>query len=246
MNNNPIALWATPRSISTAFERVFVERNDFKVFHEPFAASYYFSKERRSDRYADKAPKDEHRPEAVLAQLTEVDEKPVFFKDMAYHTAGFMDGDFIANFRNTFLIREPKQVLSSFHRMWPDFTFEEAGYEHLHRLYEEAGNIGQEPAIVDASDLASNTEGTVAAYCEILEIPFKPEALSWKPREVPEWQAWDEWHTDAQDSTGIEELPQKEISLPEDLHETYERCLPYYEELHERRIQPKDSSAVEG
>jgi hypothetical protein len=41
----PVALWAVPRSrsISTAFERVFVERDDFEVFHEPFSASYYYS-----------------------------------------------------------------------------------------------------------------------------------------------------------------------------------------------------------
>ncbi|MGB3682328.1 MAG: hypothetical protein WA990_07545 [Rubrobacteraceae bacterium] len=237
-NGKPIALWATPRSISTAFERIFVERDDFKVFHEPFAVSYYFSDERRSDRYTDEKPKDEHKPEAVLAQLTEVDDKPVFFKDMAYHTAGFLDPEFVANFENTFLIREPKQVLSSFYKMWPDFTFEEAGYEHLHRVHEETVSIGQEPVVVDAADLASNTEGVISAYCEKLNIPFKPEALSWKPREVPEWKMWDEWHTDAQDSTGIEELPQKEIDLPEGLQKTYERCLPYYEDLHEKRLKP--------
>jgi hypothetical protein len=35
--NRMIALWAHPRSRSTALERVFIERGDFKVFHEPFA-----------------------------------------------------------------------------------------------------------------------------------------------------------------------------------------------------------------
>jgi hypothetical protein len=30
-DNKPVALWAVPRSISTAFERVFVERDDFEV-----------------------------------------------------------------------------------------------------------------------------------------------------------------------------------------------------------------------
>jgi hypothetical protein len=39
--SKPVALWAVPRSISTAFERVFVERDDFEVLHEPFSASYY-------------------------------------------------------------------------------------------------------------------------------------------------------------------------------------------------------------
>lgn len=37
--SKPVALWAVPRSVSTALERVFVERGDPKVFHEPFSAS---------------------------------------------------------------------------------------------------------------------------------------------------------------------------------------------------------------
>ena len=57
--DKPIALWAVPRSISTAFERVFVERDDFEIFHEPFSASYYYSEERLSDRYSDVEPKAE-------------------------------------------------------------------------------------------------------------------------------------------------------------------------------------------
>jgi hypothetical protein len=242
MADKPIALWAVPRSISTAFERIFVERDDFEVFHEPFAVSYYFSEERRSDRYTDEEPKEEHRPENVLTEILSDNGKPVFFKDMAYHTANFMDLDFVENFRNTFLIREPSLVLSSFYKMWPDFTFEEAGYEQLHRLFQCSLEIGQEPVVVEASDLASETETTVDIYCRKLGIPHKPEALSWEQREVPEWEMWDEWHTDAQESTGIEELPQKEVELPEELQETYERCLPYYEELREYSLDPAENS----
>ena len=235
-DQKPIALWATPRSISTAFERIFVEREDFEVFHEPFAASYYFSEERRSDRYPEEQPEEDHLPESVLAELTAERDKPVFFKDMAYHTAGFMDQDFVDNFRNTFLIREPRQVLSSFYKMWPDFTFEEAGYEQLHRFFQCSTESGQKPVVVEAADLASNTEGTVAAYCQEIDIPYKPEALSWEQRKVPEWEMWDEWHTDALESTGIEEVPEKEVELPDELNETYERCLPYYEELRQYRL----------
>jgi hypothetical protein len=49
-HNKPVALWAVPRSISTAFERVFVERDDFEVLHEPFSASYYYGEDRLSNR----------------------------------------------------------------------------------------------------------------------------------------------------------------------------------------------------
>jgi hypothetical protein len=49
-DNKSVALWAVPRSISTAFERVFVERDDFEVLHEPFSASYYYGEDRLSNR----------------------------------------------------------------------------------------------------------------------------------------------------------------------------------------------------
>jgi hypothetical protein len=236
MDPKPVALWAVPRSISTAFERIFVERGDFKVFHEPFSASYYYSTERRSNRFADKEPKEEYSYAKVLAQILAPSEKLGFFKDMAYHVAGFMTPEFVAKFRNTFIIREPRYVLASLHKMWPDFTFEEAGYEELHRLFGYVIEEGQEPIVVDASDFSENPEGIAAAYCEKLGIPFMPEALSWEPREVPDWKMWDSWHEEAQKSTGISKVPREEVTLPDELEELYDRCLPYYEALHAERL----------
>lgn len=238
-NGKPVALWAVPRSVSTAFERVFMERGDFKVFHEPFSASYYYSEERRSNRYADEEPKEEYNPENVLAMILEYREEPVFFKDMAYHVAGFMTREFASKFTNTFIIRNPTPVIASLNRFWPDFTLEETGYEQQHRLFGFAVENGEEPAIVDASDLIRNPEGTVAAYCEKLGIPFMPEALSWEPHKVPEWEMWSKWHDEAEQSTGIKRQPlEDDTEIPEGLEETYEHCLPYYEELYEKRLQP--------
>jgi hypothetical protein len=241
INAKPVALWAVPRSVSTAFERVFVERGDFKVFHEPFSASYYYSRERRSDRYADIEPKAEYDPKNVLERILEAKEKPVFFKDMAYHVSGFITEEFVARFTNTFIIRDPTPVIASLSRFWPDFTLEETGYEQLHRLFGLAVENGEEPAIVDASDLIRNPEGTVAAYCGKLGVPFIPEALSWEAGEVPGWEMWSEWHEEAEQSTGIKKQPlEDDTEIPEGLEEVYERCQPYYEKLYERRLQPTE------
>jgi hypothetical protein len=232
MNLEPVALWAVPRSISTAFERVFVERGDFKVFHEPFSASYYYSTERRSDRFAHHQPKEEYDHGRALKEILAPSEQPVFVKDMAYHVAGFITPEFVRNFRNTFIIREPRYVLASLHKMWPDFTFEEAGYEELYRLFAYALEEGQEPVVVDASELSENPEGVVAAYCEKLGISHRPEALSWEPCEIPEWKMWEGWHDDAQQSTGIGKVSHEEVTLSGELEAVYGRCLPYYEALH--------------
>ncbi len=235
-STRPVALWAVPRSISTAFERVFVERGDFEVFHEPFSASYYYSTERRSDRFASEEPRPEYRYDKVLAEILAPGEKPVFFKDMAYHVTGFVTPELITRFRNTFIIREPRAVLASFSKLWPDFTFEEAGFEELHRLFEYTVELGQEPVVVDAADLSEDPEAIVAAYCERIGVPFIPDALTWEPREVPEWEMWDEWHEDAQQSTGIGKLSREEVELSDDLEEISRRCLPYYEAMYAQRI----------
>src|SRR3712207_6127454 len=121
----PIALWAVPRSISTAFERVFVERDDFEVFHEPFGDSYYYSEERPSGRYSEVEPKAEYNYQNVLSTILEPREKRVFVKDMAYHADGLIGSRFAANFSNTFIIRDPKYVIASLYNMWPDFRSEE-------------------------------------------------------------------------------------------------------------------------
>ena len=235
--SKPIALWAVPRSISTAFERVFVERGDFKVFHEPFSASYYCSTERRSDRFAGEEPKADYGYAEVLARILSPSEEPVFFKDMAYHAAGLLSRGFAARFTNTFIIRDPRSVLASLYKFWPDFTLEEASYEHLHHLFQCATGEGQKAVVVDATDFLNNPERVVEAYCEALGIPFVPEALSWEAREVPEWQIWGEWHEEAEKSTGIKrQRVEEEADIPEDLEEAYSRCLPYYEALHAERL----------
>ena len=228
----PVGLWAVPRSISTAFERAFVERDDFEVFHEPFGDSYYYSEERLSTRYPNAKPKAEYNYENVLASILEPREKRVFVKDMAYHAKGLMGLDFVSRFKNTFIVRDPKYVLSSLYKIWPDFTLEETGFEQLYHLFRYAIEVDPEDVVVvDAMTFSENPGGVLAAYCEHLEIPFRTDALSWQPREVRRWESWEGWHEEAQQSTGIKPAERKDPELPQELQEAYEYCLPYYYQL---------------
>jgi Sulfotransferase domain len=227
--DRPVALWAVPRSISTAFERVFVERYDFEVLHEPFSASYYHSEGRISDRYADEEPKAEHDYERVMAKILEPREKRVFVKDMAYHAKGLISSRFAASFSNTFIIRDPKYVIASLHKMWPDFTLEETGFEQIYNLFRYATEVNREDVVVvDAMTFSENPEGILATYCEHLGVPFDPDSLLWAPREVRRWDSWEGWHEAAQRSTGIKRAERKDPELSGRLQEAYEYCLPYY------------------
>jgi aerobic carbon-monoxide dehydrogenase large subunit len=75
-DEKPIVLWAVPRSVSTAFERVFIERGDMVVLHEPFSLSYYYSPERCEDRYRDVPVSAEHSYARVLDRILELDRDP--------------------------------------------------------------------------------------------------------------------------------------------------------------------------
>ncbi len=229
--SKPVALWAVPRSISTAFERVFLERDDFEVLHEPFSASYYYGEDRISDRYADAEPKAEYGYARVMEDVLRPRERRVFVKDMAYHAKGLLGPEFASRFVNTFIVRDPKYVLVSLHKMWPDFTLEETGYEDLYRLFRYAMDAGQEPVVVDAMTFSENPAGVLAQYCEHLEVPFRSGSLSWESREVSDWDNWEGWHEEAERSTGIEPAERRDPELPPELEAAYEHCLPYYYEL---------------
>jgi hypothetical protein len=237
----PIALWSVPRSLSTAFERVFVERDDFEVLHEPFSASYYYGPDRLSDRFSDEEPKAEYSYENVLQDVLRPRERRVFLKDMAYQAKGVLGPDFLSNFANTFIIRDPKYVIASLHKMWPDFTLEETGFEQIYWAFKYATEAGEDPVVVDAMTFSENPAGILAAYCEAVGVPFDPRSLSWESREVEEWESWsaDGWHDRAQQSTGIKRAERKDPQLSAELQDAYEACLPYYYQLAAHAIHSK-------
>jgi hypothetical protein len=159
--NKPVALWSVPRSISTAFERVFVERDDFEVLHEPFSTAYYHSEDRLSARFTDEGQEAQNSYQDVLAEVFRPREKRLFLKDMAYHVKPLISSPFVSNFVNTFIIRDPKCVLSSLYKMWPDFTLEETGFEQIYNLFRYATEVnGEDVVVVDAmNDLLGEPRG---------------------------------------------------------------------------------------
>jgi hypothetical protein len=234
-----IALWAVPRSVSTAFERVFIERDDAEVLHEPFSHAHYHGPERRSDRFDGVEAQPEHSYEAVIAEAIAPRDAPiVFMKDMAYQTRPVQDPAFFANFTNTFLIREPQEALLSLHRIWPDFTVEEAGYAGQAQLFDLVTNgLDQPGVVVDATDFRREPERAMAAYCAAVGIEHRTEALTWEAGAVDQWRDWAEWHRDAEQSSGIRPPASAAVDeVPARVRRIAELCQPHYERLYARRL----------
>jgi len=237
-----IALWAVPRSVSTPFERMFAERDDTTVVHEPFTECFYFSDGRASARYGDapgfagydgaRAVEEIERAAAAGAV--------VFVKDLAFQAAPYVPRRFLASITSTFIVRHPLVVLGSLRRLKPDFTEAELGFLPLHELWTAATDLGGGPPVVVEGDAFRAEPARVArAYCERVGIEFDPTMLTWADGRIRPWlpherESQAKWHGTLERSRGI--LPPAAAAPPRDVvdeaHEPmYRRALEVYERV---------------
>jgi hypothetical protein len=196
-----VALWAAPRSRSTAFFRYMVEHGGLVALHEPF------------DNMGDHGSTEVNgRPvsdpgELVTTLLSLAETSAVFLKETTdrRHHAVLADQRFLAEVTHTFLIRAPAEIAASCYAVQgPRLTLGEIGLEHARDLYQAivaAG--GAQPVVVDSDDLIADPAATMAAYCAATGIPFRRSALHWSPGERDEWRQNARWHTRVRQTSGF-------------------------------------------
>jgi hypothetical protein len=90
-----VFLWSHPRSVSTAFLRAFMQRDDYITFHEPFSDACYYGPERTYSYFENKlSERAKHLDttfskviEEILKAAANKEKKNVFVKDMPRHVA---------------------------------------------------------------------------------------------------------------------------------------------------------------
>ena len=129
---------------------------------------------------------------------------------MCYHLFDHVikDPKFIKKMTNTFLIRNPEKTVLSNYVMNPDITSEEIDIELEYKLFMKVREItGETPIVIDADELEDNPDGVTQAYCDVVDIPFIPDAMHWKVgRHIEEWDSWKEWHVDATESSEFKKI----------------------------------------
>lgn len=239
-----IALWAHPRSISTAFERVMMERGDMKILHEPFSYLYYVENQDASieQQYVDTNHPTDY--EGICRHITQAAKnRSVFYKDMCAHCYEPLvtDTAFLERVTHTFLIRDPAKAIASYYAMNPDVTLEEIGIAQLFKVFETVKQMGHPVTVVDADDLQNNPDGIVQTYCRKLGIRFIPESLTWDAGHKKQWDTWKDWHKDAASSTGIQKSTKTftvTVENSQHLKRFYDDQLPYYQAMYDFRIHP--------
>jgi hypothetical protein len=261
-----VFLWSHPRSVSTAFLRAFMQRDDYITFHEPFAEPGYFGPERIYSYFDNELSEHVEHLDTTYSQIIDEilkaaankEKKNVFVKDMPRHVVrpGYKSHpenptmlpiDFLKRCKHTFLIRTPRKAIPSNYRGFVgvnrQFIPDDIGYPELQALFEFLTQVTDtRPALVDAGDLVTEPTAIMRMYCESgINDRFEPSMLEWRSERVQAFDKWAGWHDEAQYSTGFNQIQKKkdntdDLVLPEDVQQLIERSMPIYEALREFRI----------
>ncbi|HWT12661.1 MAG TPA: HAD family hydrolase [Allosphingosinicella sp.] len=234
-------MWSGPRNLSTAMMRSFGNRADTFVSDEPFYGAYLAtSGAAHPMREAVIAAMDcGWRSVARTLAGPVPDGSPIWYqKHMWHHMVGPVGYDDFAGFTHAFLIRDPERMIASYLSKRETAAFADFGLERQAEFFgREADRLGRAPPVVDAGDVLSDPERTLAALCGRLGIAFDPAMLSWPAGRRATDGPWaPHWYQSVEASTGFAAPEEAPAELPDDARRLAERCRPYYERLAAHRI----------
>lgn len=237
-----IAMWSGPRNLSTALMYAFAQRTDTSVRDEPFYAAYLAAtgaEHPMAQEIIAQYPTNAAEVAAQCGAPAPEGTPHLYLKLMAHHMIAGFDRGFMAQCRNVFLIRHPARVLASYVAKRERPTLEDTGAHALRTLYFEARDLGQQPIVVDGSDIRADPEGMLRALCRAIGLAFDPAMLTWPAGGHPADGVWAaHWYGAVHRSTGFAGPESAMPVLPGDLEALARAALPAYEDLWKRRLRP--------
>lgn len=216
----------------------FAQRSDALVIDEPLYAHYLVNSKADHPGKNDIIASQENDGEIVVRDiiLKDYDKEVVFMKQMTHHLIN-IDESFLEKVVNVFLIRNPKQLISSLSQVIGNVTMRDTGIKRQFEIYDKLRSQNLNPVVIDSGEILKDPETVLNKFCETLEIPFKIEMLCWKAGPIKEDGIWAEyWYENVHRSSGFEKQSTSERKLPDEFKELYEECLIYYEKMYEKSI----------
>jgi hypothetical protein len=239
-------MWSGPRNISTAMMRAWGNRPDTFVCDEPLYAHYLHVTGRQHPGTEEVIAAGETDWRKVVDWLTVKTpqkegqpDKAVFFqKHMAHHLLPNIDRQWLTEVTNCFLIRDPREMITSLIKKVPDARLEDTGLPQQVEIFRLVrSQSGRTPPVLDAKDVLLDPRRMLTLLCEALSVPFNEAMLSWPPGPRDTDGVWAKyWYHEVEKTTSFQPYRPKEEEVPPDFRGLYDACLPYYAELHTQRL----------
>ncbi|MEX2233716.1 MAG: sulfotransferase family protein [Cyclobacteriaceae bacterium] len=221
-----------PRNVSTALMYSFAQRPDTHVLDEPFYAVYLAKtgvNHPGAQAVLDALPQDEKRVRQHIASRSL---KPVLFvKNMAHHME-VLDDPFIADAKNIFLIRDPRQILASYSAVISHPVMRDLGIAYQYELFRLLRQRGVNPIVMDSGYLLKDPVLVLTDLCTVCHLKFEQRMAHWPQGPKPYDGVWaPHWYANVHRSTGFEKQPTRSQPLPAHLNTLYSEARSFYEKL---------------
>ena len=236
-----IAMWSGPRNISTAMMRAWGNRPDALVVDEPFYAYYLKATGKKHPGAEEVIATGETDWRKVVAQLTSpfpIGKRIFFQKQMTHHLLPEVDREWLAGVTNCFLIRDPREVISSYVKKREEPALEDLGFVQQAEIFDWVRiRANATPPVVDAKDVLENPRRMLHLLCDAIGVEFSESMLSWPPGLRDTDGVWAKyWYTEVARTTSFRPYRPMHGEVPQRLREAYERCRECYQRLYEHRL----------
>jgi hypothetical protein len=236
-----IAMWSGPRNISTALLRSWGNRPDTFVCDEPLYAHYLLTTGVVHPGAEEVIRHHETDWRKVADWLTGPipEGKTIFYqKHMTHHLLPQIERDWLGRVSNAFLIREPREVIVSLAKIYPNPGLEDTGFPQQLEIFSWVRRqTGQVPPVVDARDVLENPERVLRSLCTALEVEFLPAMLSWPPGPRATDGVWAKyWYDAVRPTTTCQPYRPRTEAVPTHLAGLLEEAEAIYQQLHQHRL----------
>jgi len=231
-----IAMWACPRTVSTALLRSFCQHSQVVGVDEPLYA-YYLKRSGKLHPMHDEVMASQAQSVAAVVDgvLRAECDKPVqYVKHMAHHLFGDEDLSFIDDDDTThaFLIRHPREMLPSLLSDLGQLERIDIAYGQQLQLFERLIAQGKRPVVVESTKLLANPQEMLPRLCTALNIEFEEQMMHWPVGSHSSYGVWaPAWYDKVMKTSGWNAHVPKVGELPSELEELFEFALPAYERL---------------
>ena len=235
--NKIICLWSCPRNVSTALMYSFGSRSDTEITDEVLYG-YYLSKSNVNHPGKNEIIENlECNSQKVINEIILKPKKKVNFHKLMTHFLIDIDLDFLNKVTNVLFIRDPKEIIHSYHKVIPYPTIDDIGVKKQFELFNYLNDTGNKVIILDSKDLLTDPEKTLKILCEKINIPFDKNMLQWKKGPKKEDGIWAKhWYENVHQSSCFNTYQIKDIKLDLKNKKLAENCYRYYNVLKENSI----------
>ena len=241
VDSTRVAMWSGPRNISTALMYSFENRSDCHATDEPLYASFLLKSGTPHPGAKEVIENNESEVAKIIKTLTGPipNQKQIWYqKHMCHHLPPDSDISWIDNFKNCFLIRNPREVLLSLSKITDSIDLLSTGLPQQLTIFRHViKSSGKIPPVIDSADVLEDPESILSVLCESIGIPFSKRMLSWEPGPRNCDGLWGKyWYDSVWKSSGFSPPTPKDGELSEHLHSVLEESIMIYQELRDMRI----------